>query len=304
MTLARAFPVLILLAASSCGPPPPSRLVAVFVPDEAVVTTAQAAALELRLQNTERGTAVLNGPATIGDGLRVRTAGGSGPEEGSKPLKAGAPPGVPLTQRWPYGHQQFIRVDPLDAFPGMRNPGAYRVTWGHPAFVAGAEATIRVVEPGARIRTNFGEITIAFHPEDAPETVINFIALTRKRFYDGLTFHRIIPGFMMQGGCPRGDGLGDPGYKLKAEFNDRKHVAGTVSMARSRDPDSAGSQFFICFRATPHLDRQYTAFAQVVDGMDVVKKVEAVGTSGTGRPMEKVVMERVELLDALPGSNP
>jgi peptidyl-prolyl cis-trans isomerase B (cyclophilin B) len=297
MKSARVLAGLLLLVATSCGPPPPSRLVAVFVPDKAVVTTAQSPALELRLQNTERGTAVLEEPATVGDGLRAVKDGGSGP------LKPGAPPGDALARRWPYGHQQFVRVDPLAAFPGMRKPGAYRLIWGHPAFVVSAEASIRVVEPGARIRTNFGAITIAFHPDDAPETVLNFIALTRKRFYDGLTFHRIIPGFMMQGGCPRGDGLGDPGYKLKAEFNDRKHVAGTVSMARSRDPDSAGSQFFICFRTAPHLDRQYTAFAQVVDGMDVVKKVEAVGTSGTGRPMEKVVMERVELLDALPASD-
>ena len=151
----------------------------------------------------------------------------------------------------------------------------------------------------AVIKTNLGDIVIEFHPEDAPNTVDNFVKLAKQGYYDNLSFHRIIPGFMLQGGCPKGDGTGGPGYQIKAEFNGRKHVAGTASMARSSDPDSAGSQFFICFDAAPHLDGQYTAFAQVVQGMDVVQKIEPLG-SGSGKPKQKVAMEKVTIVDKLP----
>ena len=159
------------------------------------------------------------------------------------------------------------------------------------------------MEKYASIRTNLGEIVIEFHPEDAPKTVENFAALAKKGFYDGLAFHRIIPGFMMQGGDPSGNGTGGPGYTIRAEFNARKHVAGTVSMARRAEPDSAGSQFFICFATAPHLDGQYTAFAQVVRGLDVIRKVEPLG-SGSGAPKQKVVMEKVSLLESLPVEKP
>jgi peptidylprolyl isomerase/peptidyl-prolyl cis-trans isomerase B (cyclophilin B) len=118
-----------------------------------------------------------------------------------------------------------------------------------------------------------GEVRIELYPQDAPKTVESFIALSKKGFYDGLTFHRIVPGFVAQGGDPKGDGTGGPGYTLKAEFNARKHVRGTVAMARSQSPDSAGSQFYICFAAHPHLDRQYTVFGQVVSGMEVVDQI-------------------------------
>jgi peptidylprolyl isomerase/peptidyl-prolyl cis-trans isomerase B (cyclophilin B) len=119
-----------------------------------------------------------------------------------------------------------------------------------------------------------GEIRIELYPEDAPKTVESFITLTRKGFYNGLTFHRVEPGFVAQGGDPNGDGSGGPGYKLKAEFNKRKHTRGTVAMARTRDPDSAGSQFYICFAPAAHLDGQYTVFGQVVQGMDVVDRIK------------------------------
>ncbi len=128
-----------------------------------------------------------------------------------------------------------------------------------------------------RIETAEGVIDIELYPEDAPNTVANFKALAAKGFYDGLSFHRVIPGFVAQGGCPRGDGTGGPGYNVKAEFNDRKHERGTVAMARSSAPDSAGSQFYICYDAHPHLDRQYTVFGKVTSGMEVVDKV-SVGT--------------------------
>jgi peptidyl-prolyl cis-trans isomerase B (cyclophilin B) len=119
-----------------------------------------------------------------------------------------------------------------------------------------------------------GEIRIELFPEDAPKTVESFITLSKKGFYDGLTFHRVEPGFVAQGGDPKGDGTGGPGYTLKAEFNPRKHVRGTVAMARSASPDSAGSQFYICFAPASHLDGKYTVFGQVVKGMEVVDQIK------------------------------
>ncbi len=118
-----------------------------------------------------------------------------------------------------------------------------------------------------------GTVTIELYPDVAPNTVAAFKKLVQKGFYDGLTFHRVIPGFMAQGGDPEGTGMGGPGYTLKAEFNNKKHVRGTVAMARSSDPDSAGSQFYICYAPQPHLDGQYTIFGQVIDGMEFVDQL-------------------------------
>jgi peptidylprolyl isomerase/peptidyl-prolyl cis-trans isomerase B (cyclophilin B) len=119
-----------------------------------------------------------------------------------------------------------------------------------------------------------GEVEVELYPEDAPRTVESFVALARKGFYDGLTFHRVVPGFVVQGGDPRGDGSGGPGYTLKAEFNKRRHVRGTLAMARADNPDSAGSQFYICFAPAPHLDGQYTVFGQVTRGMELVDRIQ------------------------------
>jgi peptidylprolyl isomerase/peptidyl-prolyl cis-trans isomerase B (cyclophilin B) len=119
-----------------------------------------------------------------------------------------------------------------------------------------------------------GEIRIEFYPDDAPKTVENFVALAKKGFYDGLRFHRVVPGFVAQGGDPKGDGTGGPGYKIKAEFNKQKHLRGSVAMARSADPDSAGSQFYITFGPQPSLDGQYTVFGRVVSGMEHVDKIK------------------------------
>jgi len=119
-----------------------------------------------------------------------------------------------------------------------------------------------------------GKIVIKFYPKDAPNTVDNFIKLTNKGFYNKLRFHRVIPGFMAQGGDPSGNGTGGPGYKIKAEFNSQKHIKGTLAMARSSHPDSAGSQFYICFEPQPHLDGDYTVFGQVIEGMDVVDGIQ------------------------------
>ena len=118
-----------------------------------------------------------------------------------------------------------------------------------------------------------GVIKIEFFPEDAPKTVESFVALAKKGFYDGLTFHRVVPGFVVQGGDPKGDGTGGPGYRLKAEFNSRKHLRGTLAMARSQDPDSAGSQFYICLGPQPSLDGKYTVFGQVLSGMELVDQI-------------------------------
>ena len=123
------------------------------------------------------------------------------------------------------------------------------------------------------IELETGTVSIELYPDVAPKTVESFKNLISKGFYDGLTFHRVIPGFMAQGGDPEGTGMGGPGFRLKAEFNDKKHVRGTLAMARSSDPDSAGSQFYICYGPQPHLDGQYTIFGQVIDGMELIDDV-------------------------------
>jgi peptidyl-prolyl cis-trans isomerase B (cyclophilin B) len=126
----------------------------------------------------------------------------------------------------------------------------------------------------ATITTDRGDMVLELDPKLAPNTVNNFVSLARQGFYDGLTFHRVVPDFVVQGGCPKGNGTGDPGYKIKAEFNKQKHVRGTVAMARSQHPDSAGSQFYITYGPTPHLDGSYTVFGRVVAGMEHVDRIK------------------------------
>ncbi len=134
------------------------------------------------------------------------------------------------------------------------------------------------------------------YPEVAPITVNNFISLIKKNFYDGLTFHRIIPGFMIQGGDPEGIGIGGPGYSIKGEFtmngvpNDLAHTEGVLSMARAMDPNSAGSQFFIMHKTSPHLDGQYAAFGKVIEGLEVVDKIAQTPTNFQDAPLEPVVI--------------
>src|SRR5262245_21707956 len=143
-----------------------------------------------------------------------------------------------------------------------------------PGIPGGAEGQQRMHPTAVITMEKGGEIRIELFPEDAPKTVESFITLSKKGFYNGLTFHRVVPGFVVQGGDPKGDGTGGPGYQLKAEFNKRKHARGTVAMARSQHPDSAGSQFYICFATASHLDGQYTVFGQVVKGMEVVDQIK------------------------------
>jgi peptidyl-prolyl cis-trans isomerase B (cyclophilin B) len=161
----------------------------------------------------------------------------------------------------------------------------------------------------AVIKTAHGEMTIAFWPEVAPKTVENFKTLARKGFYDGTAFHRIVKGFMVQGGDPLTKdprqesrwGTGDPGYKIKAEFSDKPHVRGVISMARSSDPHSAGSQFFICLADARFLDKQYTAFGQLIKGDDVLARLGDTPTArGSGgensRPLARVGVESIQIV--------
>lgn len=148
---------------------------------------------------------------------------------------------------------------------------------------------------------NDKKIVAELYPQVAPQTVNNFISLVNKGFYNGLTFHRIIRGFMIQGGCPLGNGTGGPGYSVKGEFasngikNDLKHERGVLSMARAQNPDSAGSQFFIMHADAPHLDGNYAAFGKVIEGMDVVDEIADEYTDYYDRPYEKQIIKSVTL---------
>jgi cyclophilin family peptidyl-prolyl cis-trans isomerase len=149
----------------------------------------------------------------------------------------------------------------------------------------------------ATLHTSHGAIALEFFDDDAPKTVANFRELAGKGFYDGLSFHRVIPDFMIQGGCPQGTGTGGPGYTFEDEFNDHKVVKGALAMANA-GPNTNGSQFFIVTaEATPWLDGKHTAFGKVVDGMDAVDAIEGVETGPGDRPTEPVFIERVELRD-------
>lgn len=162
----------------------------------------------------------------------------------------------------------------------------------------------------AVIKTTMGEMVLEFWPDVAPNTVENFKKLANKGFYDGTAFHRIIKGFMVQGGDPLTKdaakesvwGTGDPGYKIKAEFNSRSHQRGVISMARSSDPDSAGCQFFICHGDASFLDRQYTAFGKLIKGDDVLEKIATVPCKSSGRenskPASRIGVESIKIVPA------
>ena len=160
------------------------------------------------------------------------------------------------------------------------------------------EEVKKMIETRATIETKFGNIELRFFPEVAQNHANNFIDLAKKGFYDGTTFHRVISGFMIQGGDPNSKnpdrsihGTGGPGYTIKAEFNDRPHRRGTVSMARAAHPDSAGSQFFICVADSSFLDKQYTVFGEVVSGMEVVDKIVSQPRDRKDNPVERIEMK-------------
>ena len=150
--------------------------------------------------------------------------------------------------------------------------------------------------PKVQLDTSEGEVTLELWDDVAPKHAANFLKLVDDGFYDGLTFHRIIPDFMIQGGCPRGDGTGGPGWHVDAEFNNRKHEPGVLSAARSSDPNSAGSQFFVCLTREncQHLDGQYTAFGKVTQGMDAVEKIArtALADKRSGKPKNPPTIEK------------
>jgi peptidyl-prolyl cis-trans isomerase B (cyclophilin B) len=150
------------------------------------------------------------------------------------------------------------------------------------------------------LTTSKGPIRLEFFPDKAPGHVKNFLALSKIGFYDGLTFHRIIEGFMIQGGCPLGTGTGDGGYKITAEFNKTRHEPGVLSMARSSDPNSAGTQFFICLDSHTHLDGKYTAFGKVADeeSMRTVRAIGSVPTDDGDRPLQPVKIEKAVVKEA------
>lgn len=169
------------------------------------------------------------------------------------------------------------------------------------------ESSAAGATPRAIIHTNYGDMTVEFWPDVAPRTVDNFLKLSREKFYNGTAFHRIIKGFMIQGGCPNSKvgargvpGTGGPGYQVKAEFNNRAHVKGVLSMARSSDPDSAGSQFFICHGDASFLNNKYTAFGKLVSGEETLNKIAAVRCVGMegSTPTERVEITSVEIVEA------
>jgi peptidyl-prolyl cis-trans isomerase B (cyclophilin B) len=179
---------------------------------------------------------------------------------------------------------------------------------GRAGFLDGSMSKDTASTEVAVLKTSYGEMTIAFWPDVAPATVENFKKLAREGFYDGTAFHRIIKGFMIQGGCPNtkeGEsgmpGTGGPGYKVKAEFNAKSHVRGVISMARSSHPDSAGSQFFLCHGDAKFLDRQYTAFGQLTAGDDVLERIANVPTKSGGggeksSPIDRIALESVKIV--------
>ena len=160
-----------------------------------------------------------------------------------------------------------------------------------------SEEVKKMSEQQAIVHTTLGDITLKFFPEVAPNHVNNFIELAKKGIYNGTTFHRVVPKFVIQGGDPNTKnpdrskhGMGGPGYQIKAEFNNKPHRRGTLSMARSAHPDSAGSQFFICVADVPFLDRQYTVFGEVVKGMEVVDKIVSQPRDGNDNPNDRIEM--------------
>ena len=171
------------------------------------------------------------------------------------------------------------------------------------AAAQGAKKVEEKKSSGAIIETKYGEIKIKFFPDVAPGHVNNFIKLAKEEFYDGTIFHRVIPGFMIQGGDPNTKGanqatygMGGPGYTIKAEFNEKSHKKGVLSMARSSDPDSAGSQFFIVVKDSPFLDKQYTVFGEVVSGMEAADKIVNLPRNRSDLPNERVDM-KVKILE-------
>ncbi|GJM21380.1 MAG: hypothetical protein DHS20C15_12950 [Planctomycetota bacterium] len=193
--------------------------------------------------------------------------------------------------------------DPENDVEVTRAPGFETEPVSGESAAAAAAAAAWNKDLVAEIITNEGALVVEFFPDSAPRHVENFLALARRDFYDGLSFHRVIPNFVAQAGCPVGDGSGGPGYEIDREFNDRKHVRGTLSMARLAHPDSAGSQFFLCLKDLPDLDGKYTVFGHLVAGDDTLTAIEDLGTL-EGSPIEPVLISDVILRERRPEERP
>ena len=190
-------------------------------------------------------------------------------------------------------------IDLRHAYPGLAEPGCYHVRWNNPKIHSRAPE-LRVAphyDPKAEhvvtMETTMGSVTFALLGAEASNHVFNFVQLAASGFYDGLTFHRVIDGFMIQGGDPNGDGTGSAGYQVQAELGDLKHETGSLAMARGPDVNSASCQFYVCLSPQPRLDGQYTVFGKVVEGMDVVTAIGKVKTGSNDRPVEPVVIEKM-----------
>jgi peptidyl-prolyl cis-trans isomerase B (cyclophilin B) len=219
-------------------------------------------------------------------------------------------------------------VDLKQLFPAIGQVGTYIVYAGTPTDFAGTPLliedrsgkdsgpgpTVLKVEPlrYAEMTTDMGKLTCVFYFDVAPNTADNFLDLASGGYYDGLTFHRIMPGFVIQGGDPRGDGTGGPGYTIGDEFSDQQHLEGVLSMAHTSEPNSAGSQFFVClnYAQTQQLDGKYAAFGKVTDGMDAVRKIAATPLAAnqadpeSGTPVKAPVIQKVEVLPVTKDHNP
>ncbi len=201
------------------------------------------------------------------------------------------PPSEPATEA--SAAPTSVKDMTFDGQPGTKTEQQEQPEEEKPAMTTDATAPASA----AILHTSMGDIKVKFYPEDAPKTVANFVKLSRDGFYDDLIFHRVIKEFMIQGGCPQGTGTGGPGYTFEDEFNKHKIVAGTLAMANS-GPNTNGSQFFIVTQsAQPHLDGRHTAFGEVEQGMDVVRKIAAVQTGAQDRPVEPVTIESVEIVE-------
>lgn len=246
-------------------------------------------------------------PAVMLSGLKIKTTvdGKAGPS-----LRQAAAGTVKLTRGTQIARP--LRIDMKKVVPDLPQTAIARVTFewvgapGASTFVQVAPDLksadvdrFDLAKTQVALLTNYGEMVLKFHPDKAPNTVKNFLKLAKNGFYDTTGFHRVMPGFMIQGGCPNSKpgadgvaGTGSPGYTVKAEFNDTRHVKGVISMARSQDPDSAGCQFFIVHATSTHLDGKYTAFGELVSGQDTLEKIATVACNGT-TPIEPVRIKKM-----------
>ena len=218
---------------------------------------------------------------------------GSAPAGGSASSAAGESPTTGASSEGGTAGQTSTTTPPPGAVAQTEPPQEKKMAKQYPAPPA------MKIDPNktytATIETTAGTMTAELWPKIAPQTVNSFVFLAREGFYDGVIFHRVIPGFMIQGGDPTGTGTGGPGYRLKAEFNDTKHDRGILSMARTQDPNSAGSQFFVMHGRSPHLDNQYTAFGKVTQGLEIVDKIATAPTGANDRPRDPTKITKVTI---------